>query len=101
MKIENTFYGKIATSQLPLRQGFIVELSTMKRSGGETSSTFTLYKIISENTRETAFYFKPFSINHGKQLRLTEKKLKELHLEALKTFNNKDWNDELDKFNIN
>lgn len=82
MKIENTFHGRTATTEIQLGNSFLIEVLTMKRYSGDTITNFTVYKQIKEGLRQTSFNFKSVSINHGK-VRLTEKKLIELHNEAL------------------
>jgi hypothetical protein len=83
MKIENTFHGKIAVTEIDLQNNFSLEVSTMKRYSGATTTSFTVYKNLKEGVKQTSFNFKTNIINHGKQARLTEKRLAELHNEAL------------------
>ena len=83
MKIENTYHSRIATTDIALENNFLIEVCTMKRYGGDTTTSFTVYKQVKEGVRQTSLYFKSVSINHGKQTRLTEKRLAELHNEAL------------------
>jgi hypothetical protein len=82
MKIEQSFYGKQAISEFELGNGLILEVLTMKRYGGNVATTFQVWKKISETSRQTAFDFKTRFIDHGK-VRLTEKKLVELHNSAI------------------
>lgn len=86
IKIELTYHGKLATTEFEVGGGLILEAITMKRYGGNTATTFQIWKIINQNSRETALDFRTHFIDHGK-VRLTEKKLIELHNQAI---NNKD-----------
>jgi len=82
MKIEETFHGKKARSEFNLGNGLILEVVTMKRYSGTVSTSFQVWKQISELSRQSAFDFNSRFIEHGK-VRLTEKKLIELHNQAL------------------
>ena len=82
MKIETSSYGKIATTSIELQTGFEVEALTMKRYSGNLVTTFTLFKMISENCKQTCVNFKSSSVDHGNQ-RITEKNLTKFHNEAL------------------
>lgn len=82
MKIEESFHGKKARSEFNLGNGLILEVVTMKRYSGTVSTSLQVWKQINEGSRQTAFDFNSRFIEHGK-VRLTEKKLIELHNQAL------------------
>lgn len=87
ISIEESFHGKKARSEFNLGNGLILEVVTMKRYSGNVSTSFQVWKQISEGSRQTAFDFNSRFIEHGK-VRLTEKKLIELHNQAV---NNKEF----------
>jgi hypothetical protein len=87
MKIGQNAFSKTATTEILLENNFIIEVLTMKRYGGAVATSFMIWKKLKEGIKQSAINFKCQSINHGK-VRLTEKKLIELHNLALKEKDN-------------
>lgn len=82
MKIQQSCYGKQAISEFDLGNNLTLEVLTMKRFGGNVATSFQVWLNKSKSIRESAFNFKSRFINHGK-VRMTEKKLIELHKQAI------------------
>jgi hypothetical protein len=82
--ITKTFDGKkIARTVFDLENNKTLEITTIKRFGGNVSSFGLIWKKISENMKplqlELENNFNVKSIEHGKVSRLTDKKLLEFH----------------------